>query len=218
VFVRKTLEDALYAAYPSFFRQKDLPITESGMSSGIECWDGWYAIVDGLCLVLSTHARQDGHPPIEAAQVKQKFGSLRFHIDGACDWCRGAIRFTSVLSCHICEQTGRPGMLMVQTPPRRWVRTLAEDVGRAMGYVPVETETDLLVENGPLPGWRIIAGVLVSTATQHMPSSTLRLGHADGELLVDGQIGDTYILGAIACARALAVRTDPVTSAMEIPR
>jgi hypothetical protein len=64
--MRKTLEDALYAAYPSFFRRKDLP--ESGMSRGIECWGGWYAIVDGLCLVLSTHTRQSGNPPTEATK------------------------------------------------------------------------------------------------------------------------------------------------------
>jgi hypothetical protein len=50
-----------------------------------------------------------------------------------------------------------------------------------------------------------------------MPSGTLRLGHANGEFLVAGQIDDPYILGAIACARALAARTDPVTSAMGIP-
>jgi hypothetical protein len=187
------------------------------MGRGIECWDGWYAIVDGLCLVLSTHARQSGHPPIEAKQVKQKFGSLRVYIDGGRDWCRGAIRFTRALSRHVCEQTGRPGLLMVQTPPRRWVRTLEEDVGRAVGYVPVNTETDLLIKDGPLPGWRIVASALESTATERNPSGTLRLGHANGEFLVAGQIDDPYILGAIACARALAARTDPVTSAMGIP-
>jgi hypothetical protein len=173
--------------------------------------------LDGLCLALSIHARQSGHPPVEATQVKQKVGSLRLHIDGGCDWCHGAIRFAGILSRHVCEQSGRPGVLMVQTPPRRWVRTLEEDVGRAVGYVPVKTETDLLIKDGPLPGWRIVASALESTATERNPSGTLRLGHANGEFLVAGQIDDPYILGAIACARALAARTDPVTSAMGIP-
>jgi hypothetical protein len=91
-----------------------------------------------------------GHPPIEATQVKQKSGSLRLYVDGGCDWCHGAICFASIVSRHVCEQTGRPGMLMVQTPPHRWVRTLAEDVGRAMESVPVKTETDHLIKDGPL--------------------------------------------------------------------
>jgi hypothetical protein len=129
--VKKSLQDALYATYPPIFRQRDFPVADSGMGRGIECCDGWYAILDGLCQVLSNHADQIGHLPIEAKQVKQKFGSLRFYTDRTCDKCYGAIDFARILSLHVCEQTGRPGTLMVQLPPGRWVRTLSDEVGRA---------------------------------------------------------------------------------------
>ena len=71
--MRKSLEDALYATYAPLFRQKDLPATESCMGRGIECSDGWYAILDGLFDVISVHGRQPGHPVVEIAQVKQKW-------------------------------------------------------------------------------------------------------------------------------------------------
>ena len=74
--MRKSLEDALYATYASLFRQEYSPATESGMGRGIECSDGWYALLDGLCDAMSVHGRQTGHPLIEIVQVKQKIGRL----------------------------------------------------------------------------------------------------------------------------------------------
>ena len=45
----------------------------------------------------------------------------------------------------------------------------------------------------------------------------LRFGHADGELLVDCQSLAEGVSGAIACARMMAVRSNPVTGMMQIP-
>ena len=219
--MRRSLQDALYAAYPALFRQRSLPPTESSMARGIECGDGWYGILDGLCDVLMTHGHQARHSPIEATQVKEKFAGLRFSKYGDCDWCEGAIQFASAISCHTCEETGRPGILMTRA---RRIRTLAEDVGHANGYRRPGTEAEERVEDGPKPteeglppGWLTIASVLRSIVAQRMPHAALRFGCGDGELVVDSQNNEAWLSGSIACARALSTRTDPVTGIMRIP-
>lgn len=218
--MRKSLEDALYATYTPLFRQKDLPATESCMGRGIECSDGWYAILDGLCDVISVHGRQPGHPVIEIAQVKQKMAALRIYTDRRCDWCAGAIDFACRLSRYVCEETGRPGILMIRG---RMLRTFAEDVGRANGYSPYQPEGGASVDDGSKPceslppGWHTIADVLGSAVASGVPEVTLRFRHADGELLVDCQSIADGVSGAIACARRIAARSDPVTGTMQIP-
>jgi hypothetical protein len=161
--VRRSLEDTLYATYAPLFRQKDLPATQSGMGRSIECSDGWYAILDGLCDAMSVHGRQSGHHLIEIVQVKQKMAGLRIYVDGRCDWCSGAIDFACRLSRHVCEETGRPGILMVRG---RMFRTFAEDVGNAKEYTRYQPEDGNSADDGPKPreclppGWRTIASVL----------------------------------------------------------
>jgi len=219
--VKASLQAFLYNTYPLIFCQKDLPVTESSMFRGIECADGWYPILDGLCDVLSNHACRGSHPPIEAVQVKQKLGGLHFYTNGDCDWCTGAVRFGSSMSYRVCEETGHPGILMTRT---RWVRTLAEAVGRTNGYRPHAIEAHELIEDclepsqdDLPPGWLTIAHVLRSIVTQESPTGILRFAYADESLSVDSEDSGEWVAGAIECARALAIRTDTVTGAMRVP-
>lgn len=157
---------------------------------------------------MSVHGRQAGHPLIEIAQVKQRMASLRIYTDGRCDCCSGAINFACRLSRHVYEETGRPGILMVRG---RMLRTFAEDVSSVNGYSRYQPEGGISVDDGSRPceclppGWHTIAGVALG-----VPEATLRFGHADGELL-DG------VSGAIACARRIAIRSNPATGMMQIP-
>jgi len=220
--LRKSLEHALYASHPLLFRQKDLTAAESAMARGIECADGWFAILDGMCDALCIHRRQAGHPLIEIAQVKQKFAALTVYIDGRCEWCAGTIDFACRLSRHVCEETGRPGLLMTKG---RMLRTLAEDVGNREGYRRYANDSCALVgiapharEEGLPPGWLAIVSVLRASAGLDGSGSTLRFGHAGGQLLVDSQSRAEGLSGAVACARALAVRSDPLTGVMSTPQ
>ncbi len=220
--VRTSLQDALYSAYLAIFRQKDLPETESAMARGVECSDGWYAILDGLCDILSSHARQTGHPLPVATQVKEKFGALCFYSESHCEWCRGAIQFASAISQRVCEETGRPGVLMIRN--RRRIRTLAEDVGIANGYCCSTTEAEEPVEDDlqscgrDLPsGWLQIADALKFVVAQHFPGATMHFGYADDEFVVESSNSSEWLSGAVACAHAIAARTDKVTGAMQIP-
>jgi hypothetical protein len=219
--VRKSLQDALYRAYPALFCQKHLPPEERGMGSGIECGDGWYGILDGLCDVLTSHGRQPGHPSIVATQVKEKFGDLRFYVHGNCAWCRGAIRFASAISRHVCEETGRPGVLMVRA---RSLKTLAEDVGHAKNYHPAAIDDDLAVEGSQKPteddlpsGWISIARALRSITADEEPLATLRFARSENTLVVHSDSNEGWLSGEMLCAIRVAARTNPSTGAMLIP-
>ena len=219
--MRAALQEALYRKYPQIFRQRDLSPSESAIGRGIECADGWYPLLDGLCEVLSHHARDGDDMAVEAVQVKQKFGGLHFYFDGGCDHARGAVRMTMALSHRVCEETGRPGMLMTRN---RWVRTLAEDVGRTHGYHPqrdVITESggqDLVAEAASVPcGWRAITAVLKDVVAEQAPFATLRFEHTDAALSVEIQNGTEWTRGAQDCARAFSTRTDPASGAMLVP-
>jgi hypothetical protein len=70
------------------------------MGRGIECADGWYPLLDGLCDVLSCRAHVGDNTAVEALQVKQKFGGLHFYFEGGGDRSNGAVRLASaVLPC-----------------------------------------------------------------------------------------------------------------------
>lgn len=219
--MRAALQEALYERYPLIFRQRNFATSESAMGRGIECADGWYPLLDGLCDVLSHHARDGAHPLVEAVQVKQKFGGLRFDFEGGGDRSKGAVRLASAMSYRVCEETGRPGMLMVRN---RWVRTLAEDVGRMHGFrprgqnPPEPGEQDITAAVASMPrGWRAIAAVLKDIVSEEAPFAALRLGHRDTSLSVAIQNGTEWTEGAGECAHALSVRTNALTGAMRVP-
>ena len=81
------LQNKLFEKYPKIFRQKDLPMQQTCMCWGITCGDGWYNIIDTLCSEIQHHLeynaeRNQGPTLVEATQVKEKFGGLRFYYDG----------------------------------------------------------------------------------------------------------------------------------------
>lgn len=121
--MKEKLEKELFEKYPKIFRQKDLPMTQTCMCWGIDCGDGWYKIIDQLCACIQSHVdsnvRQAEYKAkdtdakvnpldfqIEAVQVKQKFGGLRFYTNGYDDYVRGAISVASCMSYNTCEECG----------------------------------------------------------------------------------------------------------------
>lgn len=74
------LQEQLYKKYPLIFKQKDLPMSETCMCWGISTGDGWYHIIDELCKKLNSTMNQYDII-VSAAQVKEKYGTLRFYYD-----------------------------------------------------------------------------------------------------------------------------------------
>lgn len=134
--MRDELEQDLCTKYPKIFRDRNAPAHESPMSMGIECGDGWYGIIDRLCSIIQTHVdgKRHAHGSLSdhdfdlqhqtiAAQVKEKFGGLRFYADNADDYINGAISMAESLSYITCEACGARGA-------RRggaWIRTLCDE-------------------------------------------------------------------------------------------
>ena len=130
----------LYEKYPLIFVQKDEPITRSCMAFGFECSQGWFDIIDELCSTIQNHIdnenrsinykREKGElppdapnfPQIEAVQVKEKFGGLRFYVNHYDDFIRGAIDMAESISLKTCEDCGNKGT----TGGRGWITTLCQ--------------------------------------------------------------------------------------------
>lgn len=113
--MNQELTNKLYEKYPEIFQQKNLAPNETCMCWGIECGDGWYMLIKELCSTLqwdtdnNNRVGKDGvepYPQIVAVQVKEKFGGLRFYVNGFTSDQYGVIKFAEHMSYKICEKCG----------------------------------------------------------------------------------------------------------------
>lgn len=120
--MKKELQDELYKKYPKLYRQHKLSMQETCMCWGICTGDGWYDLIDNLSAKLEAYGGK-----VEAVQVKEKFGGLRFYLGAIdseyADEIYEHVRKAEELSYKTCEQCGKPG------GPKGggWVRTLCDD-------------------------------------------------------------------------------------------
>lgn len=77
-------------------------MTQSCMSWGFDCGDGWFLIV----WQLSEQLEKLG---CVAAQVKEKFGLLRFYLESYPDGAQELIAAAERLSSVTCDKCGQPG-------------------------------------------------------------------------------------------------------------
>lgn len=116
------LEKKLFDKYPELYDYK----SEDGKSSDISNYgfshgDGWFNIIDCLSATITDMMKR--HPArkhltpeefedtvqVRVAQVKEKFGSLRFYVDNDNKEIRGAITMAELMSGRTCESCGAPG-------------------------------------------------------------------------------------------------------------
>jgi hypothetical protein len=114
--MKPELQDKLFETYPKIFVQKDLPMSQTCMCWGIDTGDGWYNILDTLCKYIQNHVdrnlRSDQNAEqvqVEATQVKEKYGGLRFYYHGGDDFIDGLVWMAEGLSNRTCEVCGAPG-------------------------------------------------------------------------------------------------------------
>lgn len=115
--MRPELDDLLCQRYPELFGGRHDDRADTSMCWGFCCGDGWYGILDTLCAEITSQVGQRKMPAVVVSQVKEKFGTLRFHIRGG--RLRGGNAETHRLilaACQLalttCEQCGQPGELM----------------------------------------------------------------------------------------------------------
>jgi hypothetical protein len=103
---------------------EDFPTLFKG-TKHIGCDVGWCPIINSLCDVIEFHVQ---NMPIEiqhefyVAQVKEKFGSLRFYMNQEDSFITGAIAVAEQMTLHTCEVCGQPGKLQ----HLNWRKTLCE--------------------------------------------------------------------------------------------
>lgn len=130
--MRKELDNLLCERYPKLFVNRNGAMTETAMSWGFSCGDGWFDLVDTLCRNIQSHIdnnSRSGHeiPQVTVDQVKEKFGTLRFYCTGGDELIRGMIWFAESMSSRLCETCGNPG----ERQPGGWVRTLCKEHANA---------------------------------------------------------------------------------------
>jgi hypothetical protein len=118
------LQKKLYEKYPKIFAQKNQSMKVTAMCWGMECGDGWYWLIDNLCKQLQWDIDKNGQEQLEAVQVKEKYGSLRFYTDHSSDTQEAMITLAEALSNEICETCGSTANI-IQT--EGWIKTLCTD-------------------------------------------------------------------------------------------
>lgn len=68
------------AKYPKMFKNRFKPMTETCMCWGFDIGPGWYKIIEETCGKLQLLSDAFGLQAV-AAQIKEKFGTLRFYFD-----------------------------------------------------------------------------------------------------------------------------------------
>jgi hypothetical protein len=156
---------------------------------GIECGDGWYTLIDGLCAAIQDHIQMEtdtrnreletrrifrlaragkwdefeakyhfggieprpqdawsrdnreqfvrekraGIPPVvqqvQAHQIKEKFGGLRFYYGGGDSDIYAMVRMAEYMSFRMCEACGAPGKLR----GGGWISTLCDEHAKPKG-------------------------------------------------------------------------------------
>jgi hypothetical protein len=109
------LEQQLVSKYPNLFKQYGGDMRETCMAFGFECGDGWYHLIDTLCGSIQSEVNwinrlwPDLNFSCTAAQVKEKYGSLRFYYEFtyATDLPVGGMTsFAEKISETTCENCG----------------------------------------------------------------------------------------------------------------
>ena len=133
--MKEEFDKKLCEKYPKIFKNRNGSMQETCMCWGFSHGDGWYDIIDSLCASIQNHINNkryqfremsqedfDEEHQVVAAQVKEKFGGLRFYVDGGDDWVYGAISMAESMSYRTCEVCGAPG----KTRGTGWVRTTCD--------------------------------------------------------------------------------------------
>lgn len=131
-------EEKLFSKYE--FYRPDLPQTQSLMCFGLEIGKGWYPLIEELSEKLNElYLQEKRNIEIDkqakallqddelfyfnVSQVKEKFGTLRFYVDGGTKEMHDLINEYEIKTETICEVCGSPGK---RETISGWVKTLCD--------------------------------------------------------------------------------------------
>ena len=103
--------------------KENYPEMYENVYCGIYIDKGWFDLVDILSKKIYDAAKQSNVDYPRVAQIKEKFGGLRFYADNTDEYMNGLIDMAEKISIHVCEVCGNPG----KRRDTSWVRTLCDD-------------------------------------------------------------------------------------------
>jgi hypothetical protein len=143
-FMNAELTERLYNDFPQLYLGRTKSTAESSMSWGFQCDDGWYELIRCLSLQLTNYANSHPNAVVEVAQVKEKFGWLRFHLIEDDDATLEMIELVCVRSRTTCELTGQPGVLCVKDlagrSRRPQFKVLCIAKAAELGFIPAKSK------------------------------------------------------------------------------
>lgn len=138
------LEKKIVEKYPKFFDylkeykgEMILP-----MMFGIEFGDGWYWLLDNLMDSIQGYIDGNGKPQVQAAQIKEKFGGLRFYTNGNDELVDGMIWLAEHMSYNICEHCGSTKNV---SQTKGWITTLCEDCMKEINNKRLDTQLKIKI-------------------------------------------------------------------------
>lgn len=122
--------------------ETNFPAMFSNPYGGFAIGQGWWPIIESLCGNIQSHIkwRNETHdrltkenpynhpipdkvPQVKVAQIKEKFGGLRFYYDGGDEHIRGMVSMAESWAAHTCEECGKPGT----SRSEGWIKTLCDE-------------------------------------------------------------------------------------------
>lgn len=116
----KKLEN-LCQQYPDAFAGEISPRSPFPLF-GFECEDGWYDLLEPVIKFIDEFNKANPKTKIAIAQIKEKFGTLRFYTHHGTDELYKLIHDAETRSSETCETCGQPGKLQTA----RWIYTACE--------------------------------------------------------------------------------------------
>ena len=118
-----------FSRYDAFTKQMEarFPKMFAEPYGGFAVGEGWWSIIELLCSNIQHHIdwknkQSEVVPQVTVAQIKEKFGGLRFYYDGGDDEIRGMVRIAEVWADASCETCGAPG----KRREGGWIKTLCD--------------------------------------------------------------------------------------------
>lgn len=125
--MNKRNTEKLYKDFPELYKQHSWSMQDTCMCWGFECDDGWFDLI----YQLSKDIVEKSKNKIQAIQVKEKFGGLRFYYQWITE-DNTSLKFHREIeklieeaenkSYKICEICGNPG----EPNENGWISTLCE--------------------------------------------------------------------------------------------
>ena len=111
--------------------------------------EGWWPILESLCGQIQHHIDWKNRQSeivvqVTVAQIKEKFGGLRFYYDGGDDTINGMVRMAEAWADASCETCGAPG----RSREGGWIKTLCDHHEAERQLKRKQSEEEYAKQNG----------------------------------------------------------------------